>query len=60
MGKKQKLKELRKEIRARFQSGYERDQVAKEMLDLKDQKNRVLKRLYFTSLDPLLFDEANQ
>ena len=61
MSKKQKLKELRKEIRTRFQSSFQKALVAEEIRRTMQESNRrTIKRLYFTGLDPLLFDQANK
>jgi uncharacterized protein YaiL (DUF2058 family) len=59
MSKQQKLKAQRKEIRARFQSGFEKEAVVKATHAAMTGNDRKQKRLYLTALDPLVYDEAN-
>ena len=53
-----KLKQLRADIRRRFVD--DKASVIKEFLKVQESGCRATKRLYFTALDKLLFDEANK
>lgn len=59
MSKTRKLKALRQEIRSRFNS-IQKAQVIEEFNRVVKSNDKKLKRLYFTALDPILFDQANK
>lgn len=59
MSKARKIKALRQDIRNRWNSP-EKSRVADEFKRAMESNDKKLKRLYFTALDPLLYDEANK